>query len=938
MQQRTVQILTYALLAALLTWGVYAVIAYIGAPLHSAVLAPDDALAAVDAACGDKNLFCRGLQTLLPFLVFTVTRAAPFLWYAVLSLVAYGVFVGWKAAQSGSGRFSLRIRPWHVFVWFLISLWAVFLALSHLSTAELPVRKMVEPRPEVYASVSAETLKVLKENFDELKNSDCLSSEVEMLGNVPVYTMKGTCVQTAFVTRVLSQVLIAIIFLFELLLAGHTVLMLLRLRPRSLLLEGMLSVGIGVYVWIFALWLLAISSLFTANAGWLLVIAVPITCFRSVLYWAERFWRHEWEVHLRWSSPLILLAWLLISYLAFNFLTVVRPFPIGWDDLGSYLNRPRLLVSYGTFIHSMATFQWEYLTALGFLLFGFANPFAATASMIINWTEGLLAVLTVYLFTNQFLGRGRGILAALLYYSLPLVGHFSFADMKIDNAVFTMAALGLLALFLFLFPTAEEADQEGTDPPCPDLRLLLLSGLFISVAFAMKSTAIMTLMALAAILVAARLHWTAFISMSVLIFVLFALQGVLGVGDVARRLFGAEADLSRTTFVVTAVIIALIPAMYAAFRGRERLLSTFLYGGIIGACFLAFNFPWILYNNIQNGTGTLRLEMGAPNRFTPAISLRGKADVNDKGQDIRVLPPELAVNPDHPLCKASGAKEELDRYWGFRVGWTHYLTLPWRTVMNLDSGGYYVTTAAALLLFPLLLLLPYFWTRKGRWMRSLFGATILILLEWMFLANGIPWYGVGVFLGLAIGLEVLVARAPDILSKITVSILITLSLMASFAMRFWQFDQQQNLIEYPMGKISARALSQRTIPWYEPIQQIVVERHEKIPNRPYLYRIGTFIPYFIPKNLETIGVTDHQLDFFNCLYQDRNPELMLKRLKTLGFNSIIFDTNTATIERDEQGSLHKKVQTFLDFVNTPSLGLQVLVNDPGSGVAFLLIP
>ena len=61
-------------------------------------------------------------------------------------------------------------------------------------------------------------------------------------------------------------------------------------------------------------------------------------------------------------------------------------------------------------------------------------------------------------------------------------------------------------------------------------------------------------------------------------------------------------------------------------------------------------------------------------------------------------------------------------------------------------------------------------------------------------------------------------------------------------------------------------------------------------------------------------------------------------MKALGFNSIIFDTNTATIERDPNGTLHKKVQKFLDFVNTPSLGLQVVVNDQDGGIAFLLLP
>jgi hypothetical protein len=109
-------------------------------------------------------------------------------------------------------------------------------------------------------------------------------------------------------------------------------------------------------------------------------------------------------------------------------------------------------------------------------------------------------------------------------------------------------------------------------------------------------------------------------------------------------------------------------------------------------------------------------------------------------------------------------------------------------------------------------------------------------------------------------------------------------------------------------------------------------------DRPYVYRIGTFIPYFIPRNLEILGISDHQLDFFNCINAERKPELTLRRLQVLGFNSIVFDTNTATIEKDANGTLHQKVNAFLDFVNTRSLGITAAVNDMDAGVAYILLP
>jgi hypothetical protein len=243
-----------------------------------------------------------------------------------------------------------------------------------------------------------------------------------------------------------------------------------------------------------------------------------------------------------------------------------------------------------------------------------------------------------------------------------------------------------------------------------------------------------------------------------------------------------------------------------------------------------------------------------------------------------------------------------------------------------------------LLLFPLLVFLPYFWQRSSRWIRLLFASTIVFLIQWIFVGNGIAWYGLGMFLGFAVGLELLIARAPDQLNKWLMVTLTFFSIAICLVNRFWQFDTQKNLFEYPLGKVSALALREMTIPDYDDITRSVLERHASMPDQPYTYRMGTFISYFIPKNREILPLADHQLGMFNCINQERDHALTLKRLKALGFNSIIFDTNTATIEKDPNGTLHQKVDAFINFANDTSLGLQMAVNDPGNGIAYILLP
>ncbi|MBI3619081.1 hypothetical protein HY213_03565 [Candidatus Peregrinibacteria bacterium] len=991
MQEKTARILSMILFGALLLWGIYSLFSYLGVPVHQSVLVPDDKAAQIQQTC--NSLFCRGALAFFPSIARTISRASPFSWYVGICIVLYAAFVLWNVFVRGSGRLRVRLRPWHFLALFLGSLFLLFNVLSFGTNDGAPMTRIVEPKAEVYANASEQGLKTLQDNFNGLLDRGCLTLAGQSESGVGIYDMNTSCIEGSFITRVLSQVAVAGIFLFELLIAGHLLLTLLGLRPRRLLAEAMMSIGVGAGAWIAVLWTIAISSLYSANVGWILVIGVPILCYRSAWYWIQKFCRSETQHDVSWYDLSILLLWLIVSYLAINFLTVVRPFPIGWDDLGSYLNRPRLLVSYGFFIFSMSQFQWEYLTSLGFLLFGYTNPFAATASMIINWTEGLLALLSVFLLANTFFGKRKGLLASLLYYSLPLVGHFSFADMKIDNAVFTMGALATFTLFTYLFdaeepqsfahvqaqadenafgqpgrpagrlPNGQEAQptsstlasiredhgwqasqsEHGLPTEAPLLRgegwrWLLIAGVFAGLAFSMKPTSVMVIMELIAILFGALFHWSAFLGMVFLAFGVFARQNVFNVEGIFARMFGGAVPISQSAFMILCFVLGAACFAYAVVRSMSRprwrpLLSFGVF--IIGI--LAAISPWMTYNNIQAGNLLPRFTMGAPNPLSPQFLMSGGSDTSNHGQPVKSLPPDLQINANDPSCKATGATEELDRYWGFDQGIGHYALLPWRTVLNLDSAGYYVTTSPALFLFPLLLLVPFFWMRKARWLRYLFVGTLFVIVEWIFLANGIPWYGVGMFLGLSIGMEGLIAEAPDLWSRATAGTLIGLSLVIVFAMRIWQFEQQRNIFEYSMGKISAEALSQRTIPWYDSIQKIVTDRHQSIPGRPYLYRVGTFIPYFIPKNLEVIGLADAQLDTFHCISQGKNPRMTVNRLKALGFNSIIFDTNTSTIERDPNGSLHKKVNDFVDFLNTPGIGLQIVINDASAGVAFVLI-
>lgn len=938
MQQKTQQILTWTLLALLILWGGYTFFYFLGMPVHRASLLTEAASTGVDAAC--QGAFCQGLYAFFPFLSFLLTRLQPFLWYGILSVIIFGAFAVYQWMRTGGTVVRLKMKPWHVGLLFLGSLWLLFTTFSARTVDGFPMKRIVEPTSAVYNNVNDATLKALRDNFDMLQSRGCLTQIGEATGGAGLYDIKGLCTQRFFIERVLSQVAVMAGLLFLLLIAGHTVLGFMRIRKLSVFSEGLLSVGLGAGIWMGLLWLLATLGAYSPNVGWSLIIAVLVLCYKSAWDWLMAFLHHEWEVEIRLYDPVILVAFLLVSYLALNFLVVVRPFPIGWDDLGSYINRPRLLVSYGHIIPSMATFQWEYLTSLGFLLFGYNTYFGATAAMIINWSEGLLALLSVWLFGRTFMGPKKGLLSALVFYTLPLIGHFSFADMKIDNAVFFMGALTAFATFLALFHTDHDEDPATPFWNKQMTRLLFLAGIFAGISFGIKVTSIMVVLAVfIAILGMGLGHWYGGVIGACIAVGLLAMQGSINLQRIVQRLWAVDSPVSITTIGIIVFVIAAAISAYAVQKsGRTRAVHTLLslcvfLGGFVVSCV-----PWLAYNNIRNGRVIPGLALSYSDPDSPSFDLTPKDPAHPPPASVHYLPKELELNNADPTCGSTSMAEELDRYWGHSQGWKHYAFLPWRNVMNEDTGGYYVTTIPALLLFPLLLLLPYFWDPKAKWLRYLWCVTLFIVVEWTFLANGVPWYGVGMFLGLTLVLEALHVYAPNRTTRYAAVLLIILSVLTAFGMRLWQFEQQQNLLEYPMGKIDGNALEQRTIPYYNDIANMVVQRHNALPKQPFVYRVGTFIPYFVPKNLEILAVADHQLDMFNCINQERNPELTLKRLIALGFNSVIFDTNTATIERESNGTLHKKVDAFVNFLNTPNLGTRVLVNDINAGIAFILLP
>lgn len=909
-----ISVVVTAILLAI--WGLYTVLEFIGVPAHYSVLVLQSMYEQVMGICDVDANICRGFNALWPMVETFFIRLKPLGTYLLLSLFSWIVLVGFSAFVHGKMEFRYNIRPWHIFATFVAAVWVMQISIASQPTDapnSLGTLQLVEASAKIFPGAQPELIEAMQANIATLEEQNCLTQS-GTAGTATVYSMSFTCVHKAFFSRIFTQILFITALLFFLISVGRLVFLQLKLPVVPKGTEVICSAILGACVFIVALWLLAIAGLFIAPALWVLVAVGFVVSYKHVYYWWRVFTTYNWEVRTTWYSFGWLCAWLLLSLLALNFLTVIRPFPIGWDDLGVYLNEPRLLVSFGSVTPFFAAFRWEYLTALGFGFFGYESTFAATASMMINWSAGLLAVGTIILLLTRFVRMQTAIIAALLYYMLPIVGHFSFADMKTDNAVFLFQFAAIISTLLYLFPrTDEEAKSSGYG-------WLVFAGICTAIGLGTKPTTAMALFTVLALLAAGFTNVFGFLAAAFAAFAVFTLQGVLNIVNIGERIGVA---FNRMFAVGLFVFIAATFAILACYKKQKNVVPLGKAAGVYLVTFFAAIVPWLVYVNIQHDDLTPKL------RFrTPAIGTT---------LEYTDLPADLAIDTTHEACQSSARVEELDRYWGNYQNIGHYALLPWRSVMNTDISGYYVTSYAALLLAPFLLLLPFFWKKEEKWLRLFAGATAFLVIQWVLLANGVVWYGIGMFGGLVLMIALLTDSTSKAISSVATG-LITLSIFTAFSMRMWQFDIQKNMYEYQTGKMSEEVMAERTIPHYNNVREAITELRGSRPDSPYVYRVGTFIPYFIPRNFEVFGRVDHQLDFFNCLHQERDNKKTLQRLQALGFNSFIFDTNTATIEKDPNGSLHTKVNTFISWINDPTLGITALVNDPQAGIAFLILP
>ncbi len=93
-----------------------------------------------------------------------------------------------------------------------------------------------------------------------------------------------------------------------------------------------------------------------------------------------------------------------------------------------------------------------------------------------------------------------------------------------------------------------------------------------------------------------------------------------------------------------------------------------------------------------------------------------------------------------------------------------------------------------------------------------------------------------------------------------------------------------------------------------------------LQNNSWIYRIGTFLTYFISNN-RTRYYDDSLIFQFDKYFYDKNPDVTIERMKKMWLKYLLVDLNAATIDKDPRHDLTKRFENLLKTFKSSKLQL-----------------
>ncbi len=254
-------------------------------------------------------------------------------------------------------------------------------------------------------------------------------------------------------------------------------------------------------------------------------------------------------------------------------------------------------------------------------------------------------------------------------------------------------------------------------------------------------------------------------------------------------------------------------------------------------------------------------------------------------------------------------------------------------------SGFNFWVSAILLLLLLVLASWLASERLKEWpglLKKLMAFSTIYLFIWLLLGSGVPWYAFLLLATLGI-IVVYYFEHPQLLFGTRYARFASGFLSLSFGLYFLlnlslhfhdanRPDNQHLIFQKPFIQYASQKLkSEDVIALFNPASRDALKYLNQNPSEK-IYRVGTFLNYHILQNDRRV-VEDNQLGKFSEISAKlSDPNYFISVLRDQGFRYIIYDLNTASIDRTPEQSLTKKNNEFLNRIIDPNT-VKLLVTD-----------
>ncbi len=460
----------------------------------------------------------------------------------------------------------------------------------------------------------------------------------------------------------------------------------------------LVSLSLGFFSFVFLLtilWLLWFYNLTTVMIILLLFIIISRKeiweLFKWLLSYKISFENHDFQsknllnklaLKLISTEFLFILATIVLSV---NLINIVRPMPIGWDDLWVYMNFPRQMAYSWVIDTFWSMYSWQVFTWIWYMI---SEPVQAFFLNNIWW---FLSFIVMLLIVSDLLSNLKNnkktlinipLLLSICFISMPMVVFQQAKDMKLDEGLFFISITSLYIIIKILW-NFKEASYKFSSSQI--LKLLFIAWILSWFAFSIKFTALLLISAIIWLIFYLKIWLSWFLWYIWIYFAIFTKANLWSYMNIVYPKENLELIniFSLLSFLFWAILIWLW-----VFKYKKELLNLMKYISVFILGIILALTPWI-WKNINQA-----LDKDVSINLWILLSWKSESfnidleKIHTKKQleNIEKTNQKLQIS-----ASWTTSNEDFWRYFGYEKGINNYIKLPWNLTMQVNQWWEFTT-------------------------------------------------------------------------------------------------------------------------------------------------------------------------------------------------------------------------------------------------------